>query len=122
MTLLPKIATAATSREIFLVNDYDGVFKDRVETWRLRRKCTPIPASRDFPHREGFTDFSFAWWLPTKSVRLPPRRGKQVLSLRRTHPLTSVAYGATSFPRKEANDSRLRRSWEPDDSAHKTCH
>lgn len=26
-----KIATAAMSREIFLVDDYDGVFKDRFE-------------------------------------------------------------------------------------------
>ena len=30
------------------------------------------------------------------------------IRLRRFHQLTSVAYGATSFPRKEANDQRLR--------------
>ena len=35
MTLTIKIATATTSREIFLVNDYDGVFKDKVEAQRF---------------------------------------------------------------------------------------
>jgi hypothetical protein len=47
-----KIATATMSREISLVNDYDGVFKDRVEerelkapVQRLRRNPTRIPLS-----------------------------------------------------------------------------
>ena len=45
-----KIATATTSREIFLVNDYDGIFKERVEFQRLRRKSIRIPLSlRDIP-------------------------------------------------------------------------
>ena len=37
--------------------------------------------------------------------RLPPSQSGDVrwASLRRFHQLTSVAYGATSFPRKEAN-------------------
>ena len=43
--------------------------KGRLTISFFRRKCTPIPASRDFP-----------------------RRGKQVLSLRRFHKLTSVAW------------------------------
>ena len=38
-------------------------------------------------------------------------------SLRHFQQLTSVAYGATSFPRKEANHLRLRRQWNPNDSA-----
>ena len=33
----------------------------------------------------------------------PFGKGGLTISLRRTHQLTSVAYGATSFPRKEAN-------------------
>ena len=60
MTLSIRIATATMSREISLVIDYDRVFKDRVEerelkapVHRLRRKCTPLPALRDFPHREA---------------------------------------------------------------------
>ena len=32
VTLFLKIATASMSREIFLVNDYDGVFKERFES------------------------------------------------------------------------------------------
>ena len=39
------------------------------------------------------------------------------VSLRRTRQLTSVCFAATSFPRKEANDPRLRRRWNPKDSA-----
>jgi hypothetical protein len=31
MTAMPKIAKATKSREISLVNDSDGVFKERVE-------------------------------------------------------------------------------------------
>ena len=38
----------------------------------------------------------------------------QRISLRRIQRLTSVAFGATSFPRKEANDLRLCRCWNPD--------
>ena len=37
-------------------------------------------------------------------------------SLRRVQWLTSVCFAATSFPRKEANDQRIRRRWNPDDS------
>ena len=51
-----KIATATTSREIFLVNDYDGIFKDGVEKrelkapfQRLRRKCTPLARFAGLP-------------------------------------------------------------------------
>ena len=52
----------------------------------------------------------------------PPHRGEgspmaiasQRISLRRIQRLTSVAFGATSFPRKEANDLRLCRCWNPD--------
>ena len=48
-----RIATATTSREIFLVNDYDGIFKERVEFQRLRRKSIRIPLSlRDIPPLE----------------------------------------------------------------------
>ena len=38
---------------------------------------------------------------PTPASRDFPRRGKQVLSLRRTHPLTAVCFAATAGPRKE---------------------
>ena len=34
---------------------------------------------------------------------LPLEKGGLTVSLRRLHQLTSVAFGATSFPRKEAN-------------------
>ncbi len=51
-----RIATATTSREIFLVNDYDGIFKDGVEKrelkapfQRLRRKCTPLARFAGLP-------------------------------------------------------------------------
>ena len=37
-------------------------------------------------------------------------------SLRRFQRLTSVAFGATSFQRKEAIFMRLRRRWNPDDT------
>ena len=38
-----KIATAAMSREIFLVNDCDGTLKDlRIEAPRLRRSGFPL--------------------------------------------------------------------------------
>ena len=40
---------------------------------------------------------------------LPLEKGGLTVSLRRLHQLTSVAFGATSFPRKEANYQRLRR-------------
>ena len=42
-------------------------------------------------------------------------------SLRHFQQLTSVAYGATSFPRKEANDQRRSRQWNPKDSTPITC-
>ena len=59
LTLSVKIATASTSREIFLVNDYDGVFKDRVTlriaVQRRRRKSIRIPlsASQTSPFGKG---------------------------------------------------------------------
>ena len=40
------------------------------------RKCTPIPALRDFSTGKRLTRFSVAQGLPTNRVRLPPRRGK----------------------------------------------
>ena len=52
---------------------------------------------------------------------LPLRKGGLTISLRRTYPLTSVCFAATSFPRKEAIHQQLRCNWNPNDSIHKTC-
>ena len=83
------------SREIFLVNDYDGVFKERVEFQRLRRKSIRIPLSlRDIP---------------------PLEKGGQTISLRRTPRLTSVAFGATGgrAPRGRRFNVQYKRKLGP---------
>ena len=67
------------------------------------------PIGREFcwKRRLMINDSGFAA-SPLESLCLlsqtsPFGKGGLTISLRRTHQLTSVAYGATSFPRKEAN-------------------
>ena len=74
----------------------------------LRGKCTPIPALRDFPHREACHWILGRLRLPTNPVPLPPRRGKQGIRLRR-FPSANLSPVGSSFPRKEPRSVSIAR-------------
>jgi hypothetical protein len=109
------------SREISLVNDYDGVFKDSVEVRELRSrgsaairilmtlhpKRTIASAVGSLPRRElptGLRDGDGNGLKgPSESLCLLPQtspfeKGGLPFSLRRFHQLNSVAFGATAGP------------------------
>ena len=81
-----RIATASMSREISQLNDYDGVFKDRVEVRELRVEVPPAA-------------------LPSVPIRGSRREGGGV---------------PTGKRRLTDTRQRLRRYWNPKDSAPQT--
>ena len=89
----------APSARMFIIHpNAAGKTPDRISLWRIQPLTSVAYGATAGPQKEGAL-------VCSKGANLGPARGSYA--------------GRLAFPRKEANEPRLRRQWNPDDSTPK---